>query len=99
MNKKFLAVGINHFKLPGNDLAGCIPDEKMMVGEVALRLGSVADAQAVAKLFKGMAGSMIVTEFTDSQATRKNVLPWLWTVLIGSKDRSRKHHYLMNCAS
>lgn len=28
--KKFLAVGINKFMLPGNDLAGCVPDEQAM---------------------------------------------------------------------
>ena len=38
MNKTFLAVGINHFKLPGNDLSGCIPDANAM-GAVASLLG------------------------------------------------------------
>ena len=28
--KKALCVGINHFKRPGNDLAGCVPDAKEM---------------------------------------------------------------------
>lgn len=36
--KGFLAVGINHFLRPGNDLSGCVADEKSMVA-VAHSLG------------------------------------------------------------
>ena len=37
--KQFLAVGINHFKLPGNDLAGCVADAQAMA-DIAEKLNA-----------------------------------------------------------